>query len=118
MTRRTLTTIAGAGLVLLLLNTAYVAAFPAASILYMGNVLIHLVLGVAVVLAGGVLMLTAHDVRRRLWLPAAFLAGSAGSAAALVAVGNLLEYRWILQTHIGLSALAVQRHAAPLIAAP
>ncbi len=107
MNGRTLSTIAGTGLLLLVLNTAYVASFSTASIPYMGNVLLHLILGVVVVATGGAVLLTTADLRRRLWLPASFFAASAAFAVALVTLGNLLEHRWILNAHIVLAALAL-----------
>src|SRR5947208_955401 len=40
--------LASAGLIALLVNTAYVAAFASPTIFYMGNVLAHVVLGIVV----------------------------------------------------------------------
>ena len=45
-----------AGFLLLILNSAYIWAFASPTVLYMGNVLLHVVLGVAVA-AGAVLLL-------------------------------------------------------------
>ena len=47
----TLKTGVGAGFVILLLNTGYISAFATASIFYMGNVLLHLVLGLVFAIA-------------------------------------------------------------------
>ena len=51
MNRDSLGRYAGILLVLLLINTAYIAAFASPTVFYMGNVVLHLALGVA--LGGG-----------------------------------------------------------------
>ena len=91
----------------LLLNTAYIAAFASPTIFYMGNVLLHLVLGVA--LSIGVVVLIAKNAALRrsiapsLWLfLLAFLV-----AVYLVAAGNIREHRWALWAHIATAALGV-----------
>ncbi|MBV8202584.1 MAG: tetratricopeptide repeat protein [Acidobacteria bacterium] len=115
---------AGAGWLLLLINTAYIAAFPSPTLFYMGNVVLHLALGLA---------LTVAVVRLWRRAPAAAGAGAApragenelgagspaGSAAAwllviaaaagvaLAVAGNTTPHRWLLWTHIGAAALAV-----------
>jgi tetratricopeptide (TPR) repeat protein len=104
---------AGILLVLLLINTAYIAAFASPTIFYMGNVVLHLALGVALAI---VLL---WFIRR---MP---LAGSLFLAAALAGVflavrGNTTPHRWVLQAHIAVAALAllalipyVVRHTGP-----
>ncbi len=89
---------------ILLLNTAYIAAFPTPTVFYMGNVLLHLVLGVALAVA------SVHLAYRRQALPRiasalfalAFLAGS-----YLTWAGNVRENRWVLWTHIITASLGV-----------
>ena len=125
----TLKTLVAAGFVFLLLNTGYIAAFSFPSIFYMGQVLVHFVLGLAVVV-GGVWLLAAsgrrsdptsaaavpgagqstvepHDRLSRLSLfaGAGALVVSTLFALWLVAVGNLNENRWLLNLHIA-SAVA------------
>ncbi|HVR09234.1 MAG TPA: tetratricopeptide repeat protein [Thermoanaerobaculia bacterium] len=124
-----------AGWLALLLNTAYIAALPSATLFYMGNVVLHLALGLALTVA--VLLLW-----RRASRDAAAGAGNAGVAGAagtpgdggaadlatgspagaaavwllalaaaagiaLAVVGNTTPHRWLLWVHIGASALAV-----------
>ncbi len=91
---------AGILLVLLLINTAYIAAFASPTIFYMGNVVLHLALGVAL----GIMLL--WFIRR---MP---LAGSLFLIAALAGVylavrGNTAPHRWVLQAHIVVAALAL-----------
>ena len=62
MTKTTLIRAAVAGLALLIVNSAYLVAFPAASVFYMANVLLHLALGLA-------LMAVAACFVKRLPLP-------------------------------------------------
>lgn len=46
MRKSSLAALVGASFLLLLLNTAYISAFASPTVFYMGNVLLHLVLGV------------------------------------------------------------------------
>ena len=91
---------AGVLLVLLLVNTAYIAAFASPTIFYMGNVVLHLALGLALAI---VLL---WFIRR---MP---LAGSLFLIAALAGVflavrGNTTPHRWVLEAHIAVAALAL-----------
>ena len=110
------------GLVVLGLNSLYLAARADASIFYFGNVLLHLVLGMAVAAALGQL------VRRRWrsldgpWRAAAILF-SAGSALGLVLMvtGATRPFRPLLYAHIAcvaasalLALAAGLRRAQPL----
>ena len=54
----------GAGFVLLLLNTGYISAFATASLFYMGNVLLHLVLGLVLSVAFALLLTREPELRR------------------------------------------------------
>src|SRR3984957_3052858 len=87
------TRIAAALFLFLLINSGYIAAYPAASLFYMGNVVSHLA-------AGLLLMAVALGaVKRYPREGGAFLA--AGLAAVfLVAQGNTLDHRGILWIHI------------------
>jgi tetratricopeptide (TPR) repeat protein len=94
------TRIAKYGLVLLVLNSAYLAAFAQASILYELNVLLHLGLGLALaVVAVG----WARSYPREC---GAFVA-SAAAAMYLVFRGNLVEHRWALWLHVALALAAL-----------
>jgi Flp pilus assembly protein TadD len=78
-----------------LLNAAYVAALPSASIFYIANVLLHLVLGTAVVVWLGI----------RWWRSARFV--PLGLAAALgvwlIFAGATTPHQWALVAHIALA---------------
>src|SRR5260370_42142719 len=93
-----------AGWLALLVNTAYIAALPSPSLFYMGNVVLRLALGLA---------LTVAALRLRRDGAAAGTAGvyllvvAAATGIALAVAGNTTPHRWLLWTHIGVSALAV-----------
>ena len=95
-----LKTLVATGFVVLLVNTGYIAAFKSPTVFYMGNVLFHLVLGVAVSIAGAILLARDPEVRRGTLLAAAGTAVALALGLYLVAVGNLNENRWILNAHI------------------
>ncbi|HWP85290.1 MAG TPA: multiheme c-type cytochrome, partial [Terriglobia bacterium] len=95
----------GIGVVLLLVNTGYIAAFSSATIFYMMNVLAHLVLGTALLIGLVVLLLRNYDLRRDLPAVAALFFLSGGFAFYLVWQGNLTEHRWAFWAHIGTAAL-------------
>jgi tetratricopeptide (TPR) repeat protein len=113
--------LAAAGWLVLLVNTAYIAAFPSPTLFYMGNVVLHLALGLAltvavvrlwrrgrpagVAAAGGENDLAAGSAagRAAVWL----LAIAAAAGVALAVAGNTTPHRWLLWTHVGASALAV-----------
>ena len=91
---------AGVLLVLLLINTAYIAACASPTIFYMSNVLLHLALGVAL----SVLLLW--------FLRGIPIAGGLFLAAALAGIflavrGNTTPHRWVLEAHILVAALAL-----------
>ncbi len=96
MTKR----LASIAFIVLLVNSAYIAAFSHASIFYMANVLLHLTLGL------GLMVLAAIWVRRYPVPSVAFLL--AGLPAIFLAIrGNTMDHRWVLWTHIGLAVFAV-----------
>ncbi len=97
----------GAGLLVLLVNAGYLAAFASATVFYMANVLLHVVLGV--VLAGALLLLVrrsrevAHGAATALSaFLICFLAG-----AYLTWKGSLIELRWVLWVHVIAGGLCV-----------
>jgi Flp pilus assembly protein TadD len=129
-----LRSLTAAGWVVLLLNTAYLAAFPSPTLFYMGNAVLHLALGLALTVA--VVLLWRRGARatgassagtlggeeRALsWqdAPAGLPAAAVGTLAlwllllgaalgiALAVAGNTTPHRWLLWTHIAASALAV-----------
>jgi Flp pilus assembly protein TadD len=88
----------------LLINTAYIAAFNSPTIFYMGNVLLHLVLGVVLTVALLFLL-------RQFPAAAGFFLAAAALGVFLAARGNTSGHRWALIAHIvaaaiGLAALA------------
>ena len=103
----TLKTVVGAGFVLLLLNTGYISAFATPSIFYMGNVLLHLVLGVALAIAFALLLRREPELRRPLIAPSVLFAVALGFGLYLVWIGNLREHRWVLNAHIVSAVLGV-----------
>src|SRR5579863_4424246 len=94
----------------LLVNTAYVAAFSSATVFYMGNVLLHLVLGVVLSLA---VIFTIHKRKDLIaGAPAAlgFFLLALIFGVALAWKGNVYANLWLLWSHIvsaGLGALAL-----------
>jgi tetratricopeptide (TPR) repeat protein len=118
--------LAAAGWLVLLVNTVYIAAFPSPTLFYMGNVVLHLALGLALTVAvlrlwrratpaGGETATggeagAANDPaagspagRAAAWL----LAIAAVAGVALAVAGNTTPHRWLLWTHVAASALAV-----------
>src|SRR5438270_7308021 len=105
--RSRLATWIGFFFIVLLVNTAYVAAFATPSVFYMTNVLIHLGLGLA--LAIGLVFLLRKDVALRTAIPSAL--GLFGISLLLgiflVRAGNITENRWAFWSHIGAAALGL-----------
>src|SRR4249920_1542692 len=104
MTKR----IAGVALGVLTVNGAYLAAFAQPSIFYMGNVLLHLGLGLSL------MVLAAVWARRHPAACGAFLLS--GLPALFLAVrGNTMDHRWALWLHIVLAVIAVALIGARLV---
>src|SRR6266567_8734995 len=97
----------GVFFIILLVNTAYVAAFATPSIFYMTNVLFHLGLGTA--LAIGLFFQLRKDSTLLNGAPAAM--GLFGVSLALglllVKLGNTTENRWAFWAHIGAAGLGL-----------
>ena len=90
------------GFLLLLVNTAYITAFVQPTVFYMGNVLLHVVLGVAVL----ALFLWSRPRRRE--LPAAFLFSIAAALGLfLTFTGSTRQYYPVLLVHIAAAALGL-----------
>ncbi|HEX4810169.1 MAG TPA: tetratricopeptide repeat protein [Bryobacteraceae bacterium] len=92
-----------AGAVLLVLNSAYLWAFKSATIAYMGNVLLHLALGLLLLPFALVLLAKSRSAR----LPAAVFAVAAAIGIYLVVHGNLRVDHPVLVAHISVAALSV-----------
>ncbi len=89
----------------LLVNTAYVAGFPSATVIYVGNVLLHLVLGVA--FAAGLVWLLKSDAEARAKIPTAagFVFFAAAFGIYLAVAGATRDHDWALWAHIAMAYL-------------
>jgi tetratricopeptide (TPR) repeat protein len=97
----------GVFFIVLLVNTAYVAAFSTPSIFYMSNVLAHLVLGLVLSVAL-VFLLKKDPALRTGALTAIGLFGVALLLGLfLVKAGNITENRWAFWAHIGSAGLGL-----------
>lgn len=92
---------AAAGSIALLLNTAYLVAFPTASLWYFANVLLHPLLGVAVVVA------LAIEARRHPWKVSPLVRASIASCGVglvaglgILVVGATSAMRPLVYTHV------------------
>jgi len=91
----------------LLVNTAYVAAFSSATVFYMANVLLHLVLGAALSLA---VIFTIHkrkDLIAGAPVALGFFLLALIFGAALAWKGNVYANLWLLWSHIVSAVLGV-----------
>lgn len=93
--------------VALLVNTAYIAAFADPTVFYMGNVLIHFLLGIALAVAVAALFLRRKDLARELAAPAALGTLALVSGLWLAIAGNVTQNRWLLWAHVITAGLAV-----------
>ncbi len=94
-------------LIVLLVNTAYIAAFASPTVFYMANVMFHLGLGTALTVAA-IFLLTRHaDLRRALRFATPPFAASFALGLYLAGAGNVLENRWVLWAHIVAAALGL-----------
>src|SRR5438874_11538280 len=98
---------AAACLVLLLVNTSYVAAFASPTIFYMANVLAHVALGLVFAILGFFVLARHHELRRALNVPAALYAIALAIGIYLTVHGNLSDDRWMLRSHVAAGILAI-----------
>lgn len=98
-------------LVALLLNSAYLVAWKSATIFYMGNVLVHLFLGLLLIPFAAVLLWR----HRTLVVPAAAFALAAGIGVYLMIHGNLRRDQPVLIAHI-VAAVAAVAFLLPFLA--
>ena len=96
MTKQKLTHWAAILFLVLLLNSAYIAAFASPTIFYMANVLLHLALGVLLVAALPL-------VWRKFSVAGVFYLVAAGLGIFLAVRGNVTDNRWALNAHIGIA---------------
>jgi tetratricopeptide (TPR) repeat protein len=88
-----------AAFLVLLANSAYLAARADASLFYFTNVALHVVLGVALAIAA-LARRSSRDLLMRAKVGTLLLAIAAALGAALVVTGATSQYRWLLQAHI------------------
>ncbi|MGH9657382.1 MAG: multiheme c-type cytochrome, partial [Bryobacteraceae bacterium] len=93
----------GAGLLVMLVNSAYLAAHASPTIFYMGNALLHLGLGLALAIA----LVVVVRRERALAAPAGCFAAAALLGLYLAKLGNVSGNRWALGLHIALAGLGV-----------
>src|SRR5271165_5544399 len=86
--------------VALLINAAYVAALPSATVFYVANVLLHVVLGL--VAAVGLWWLYQQET----WIAAGFYTGSLAFGLWLTWFGATRPNRWAVILHVTMALLA------------
>ncbi|HEX7182249.1 MAG TPA: tetratricopeptide repeat protein [Thermoanaerobaculia bacterium] len=91
----------------LLVNTAYLAAFAFPTIFYMSNVLLHLVLGIALAVALGLLLVRGPELRKGMAPALALFLVALIAGVWLAAAGNVRENRVVFWAHVIAAALAV-----------
>jgi Flp pilus assembly protein TadD len=92
------------GLGLLLLNSAYLAAFATPSLFYVANVVLHVALGTTLILVSA--WLARRGVPKRVLLSFVPLVIAAASGLVLVMVGTTRPHRWLLGVHVVTAMLA------------
>jgi tetratricopeptide (TPR) repeat protein len=98
----------GSAVLLLLINTAYIAVAASPTIFYMANVLLHVGLGAAVWMAAAWLVRTATGPARTPFRIATLaLTAAVAFAVVLIWRGNLAEMRWALVAHIAAGGLSL-----------
>jgi hypothetical protein len=90
-----------------LLNTGYIAAFATPSIFYMGNVVLHLVLGVALAIAMVVFLRKPAGMPAWLLAAAGLFLASAAEGAWLAYAGATRDHAWMLRLHIAFGCASV-----------
>src|SRR5262245_40691878 len=93
--------------VVLLVNTAYLAAFASPTVFYMSNVLVHLVLGVLLSALFFLLLARRPDLRRGMLPAAALFLVSLLAGLWLAWAGNVLQTRGVFWAHVVSAALGV-----------
>jgi hypothetical protein len=93
-----------AAFALLLVNSAYLAAYATPSLFYFVNLILHVGLGAVLAIIGASILRRARS-SPALMAAAPLLAVGAASGFYLTVVGALLRNRWLLQIHIASAAV-------------
>jgi tetratricopeptide (TPR) repeat protein len=91
----------------LLVNTAYLAAYASPTVFYMGNVLLHLGLGLAVAAWLVWMLARSPELRRAFPVAAVLFVLALVAGLYLVLRGNVLANRWAFWAHVATAGLAV-----------
>jgi tetratricopeptide (TPR) repeat protein len=95
-------------LLVLLVNSAYIFSFETASIFYVANVLLHVILGVGLIIAlAAILLIGGGKFRNRIWPGAIALLLAGGLGLYLVRFGAVRQNHWIVLAHIAAAAVGV-----------
>src|SRR6478735_513115 len=99
----------GGGAILLLLNTAYIAAFASPTVFYAANAFLHVGLGLIVWIGALAIAWRDRGFRDQTMVRTAIVLLTAAGALALELIrrGNLAEMRWALVAHVVAGGLAV-----------
>ncbi len=89
------------GGIALVFNSAYLAAYAEPSMFYAANVLLHIVLGLALVVSSAACLLkNRRSISPLGWSAIALLTISAALGVYLTLVGSIRPHRWALHAHI------------------
>jgi len=102
-----LKTAIGLAFVCLLINTGYIAAYASASVFYMANVLLHLVLGVLLAFACAAVLARDADIRRWTLGPALFFFAALLTGLYLAIYGNVRDHSAVLKAHVVVAGIGV-----------
>ncbi len=95
------------GFLILIVNAGYLAAFASATVFYMGNVLFHVALGIAITGALFYLLRKSPDMAQGAPTALGFFLVSFAAGAFLTWKGSLIEFRWVLLAHVVTGVLCV-----------
>jgi Tfp pilus assembly protein PilF len=100
------------GFVALLLNASYLAAFADPTLVYFGNVLLHVVLGLVLLVAVVPLLSRLGSSRPWWWGPVAIFGVCAATGLYLIARGNFSTVRPVLVAHVAAGVVGAALFAA------
>jgi tetratricopeptide (TPR) repeat protein len=104
------------GFILLLINSSYLAAYAEPTLFYFGNVVLHLLLGLALTFVSAPYLLKhVKHLPAALWFSALALAVSTVLGVFLMIFGATKPYRWALHAHIAFAVIGSIPIAALLV---